>query len=247
MPSTPKATCCVAWLLAGDSTRRGGSRSRLPILELSAGSCSWGTSATAISTGSTPTASTATASCGSRACSMPPTAGRSRSMVCGPSPSVTARPPDRRTLSFSRLVRQARGDLAPGAGAVESVRPRRRFSSAAGRSRWEKGQAFRAKPRDRHEHAERDDDSQSPDAGGHEGHEVPPRLLEGFPNDARASVPHHRDGLVDGDREGAERRMRAEVAQSPFRALDLLTYSCQLLLDLEDVLQLACASSQQID
>src|SRR5216117_3577876 len=62
MPSTPKATCCVAWLLAGDSTRRGGSRSRLPISELSAGTCSWGTSATAISTGSTATASMATAS-----------------------------------------------------------------------------------------------------------------------------------------------------------------------------------------
>src|SRR5207253_10026613 len=71
----------------------------------------------------------------------------------------------------------------------------------------------RAKPRDRHEHAERDDDSQSTDAGGHECDEVPPRLFERFADHTRSRVPHDGKGFVDGDRERAERRMRAKRSE----------------------------------
>src|SRR2546430_7737624 len=51
---------------------------------------------------------------------------------------------------------------------------------------------------------------------------------------SRSRVPHDGEGFVDGDRERAERRMRAEVARSEEHTSELQSQSnlvCRLLLE----------------
>src|SRR5213080_3126567 len=102
-------------------------------------------------------------------------------------------------------------------------------------------------PVERGDCAQREDDSERPDAPGHQIDEVPPRLLERFRHDARAGVPDDGYRLMCADRERAQGRVRPEIAEPPLIALDLLAHACQLLLDIEDVLELSSSCGDQLD
>src|SRR5947199_2100970 len=102
-------------------------------------------------------------------------------------------------------------------------------------------------PAERCDCAQRYDDSEQPDAPGHQIDEVPPRLLERFCHDARAGVPDDGYRLMCADRERAQGRVRLEIAEPPLVALDLLAHPCQLLLDIQDVFELSGTCGNQLD
>src|SRR5439155_1199746 len=102
-------------------------------------------------------------------------------------------------------------------------------------------------PAERCDCAQRYDDSERPDAPGHQIDKIPPRLLERLCHDARAGMPHHGHRLMYADRERAQGRVRPEIAEPPLIALDLLAHSCQLLLDIQHVLELSGSCRDQLD
>src|SRR6266700_6260154 len=105
----------------------------------------------------------------------------------------------------------------------------------------------RGEPTERADCAQRHDDAERPDAPGHQIDEVPPRLLERLCHDARAGVPHDGHRLVHTHRERAQGGVRLEIAEPPLVALNLLAHPCQLLLDIQDVLELSGAGGDQLD
>src|SRR5207244_2785576 len=102
-------------------------------------------------------------------------------------------------------------------------------------------------PAERRDRYERDDDTERLNDQREEPHEVAPRLLGGFGHDARAGMPYHGGWLVYADRERAEGRVRLQIAEPPLVALDLFAHPCQLLLDIQDVFELAGARGNQLD
>src|SRR5437016_5700155 len=163
--------------------------------------------------------------------------GASCARAAGPAAPSAAESPQTRSPRMGGILSLA-GPERAGKGPRSGCRGARRLALAP---------PPHCEPAERGDCAQRHDDSERPDAPGHQIDEVPPRLLERLGHDARAGVPHDGHRLVYADRERAQGSVRLEIAQPPLVALDLLAYPGQLLLDVQHVFELSGARGDQLD
>src|SRR5437660_1345754 len=163
--------------------------------------------------------------------------GASCARAAGPAAPSAAESPQTRSPRMGGILSLA-GPERAGKGPRSGCRGARRLALAP---------PPHCEPAERGDCAQRHDDSERPDAPGHQIDEVPPRLLERLGHDARAGMPHHGNRLVYADRERAQGSVRLEIAEPPLIALDLLAHSCQLLLDIQDILELSGSCGDQLD
>src|SRR6267143_2106421 len=128
--------------------------------------------------------------------------GASCARAAGPAAPSAAASPLTRSPRMGGILSRA-GPGRAGTGPRSGCRGARRLALAP---------PPHCEPAERGDCAQRHDDSERPDAPGHQIDEVPPRLFERLSHDAGARMPHDGNRLVYADRDLVQGGVRSEIA-----------------------------------